>query len=115
MKLGLRRTINWYKFLTKIKTAAQNQYFDDLNNPNFQGVHRFYALVFENVTYRTAHAGYDTPKATITNYNVAIDERNFLDQPVKNDEITYDNIQKITNGQRDDYITDFQLDFRYFK
>ena len=30
-----------------------------------------------------------------------IDERNFCDQPLKNDVITYDNIRKIATGQGD--------------
>ena len=34
-----------------------------------------------------------------------IDGRNFFDQPIKNDEMTYDNIRKIANGQGDDYTT----------
>ena len=43
------------------------------------------------------------------------DGRNFFDQPVKNDLKTYDNIQKITIGQGDDYTTSCLLDYPYFK
>ena len=32
-----------------------------------------------------------------------IDGKNIFDQPVKNDKVTYENIRKITIGQRDDY------------
>ena len=42
-------------------------------------------------------------------------EKNFLDQPVKSDERTYDNIQKIATGQGDDYTTACLLDYTYFK
>ena len=38
-------------------------------------------------------------------YNVMIDGRNLFDQPVKDNLITYDNIQKIATGQGDDYKT----------
>ena len=31
--------------------------------------------------------------------------RNFFDQPIKNDQITYDNIRKIATGQGDDCTT----------
>ena len=31
-----------------------------------------------------------------------IDRKNFFDQPVKNENITYENITKIATGQRDD-------------
>ena len=34
---------------------------------------------------------------------------------MKNDNITYDNIRKIKNGQGDDYITGCQLDHPHFK
>ena len=44
-----------------------------------------------------------------------IDGKNFLDQPVKNDKVTYENIIKITIGQGDDYTTGCLLDYTYFK
>ena len=43
-----------------------------------------------------------------------IDGRNFLEHPVKNNLITYDNIRKIATGQRDDYTTGCLLDYNYF-
>ena len=42
-----------------------------------------------------------------------IDGKNFFDQPIKDNKVTYENIRKITTGQRDDYATG--LDFIYFK
>ena len=30
-------------------------------------------------------------------------EKNFFDQPVKNDKVTYENIRKVATGQEDDY------------
>ena len=44
-----------------------------------------------------------------------IDGKNFFDQPVKNDKVTYENIRKITTGQGDDYTTGCLLDYIYFK
>ena len=44
-----------------------------------------------------------------------IDGKNFFDQPVKNDKVTYENIRKITTGQGDDYTTGCLLDHSYFK
>ena len=44
-----------------------------------------------------------------------IDEKNFFDQPIKNDKITYENIRKIATGQGDDYTTASLLDYGYFK
>ena len=44
-----------------------------------------------------------------------IDVQNVFDQPVRNDLITYDSIQKIAAGQGDDYTTGCLLDYNYFK
>ena len=44
-----------------------------------------------------------------------IDGRNFFDQPVRKDLITYGNIQKITSGQGDNYTTGCILDYSYFE
>ena len=38
-----------------------------------------------------------------------------IDQPVKNNLITYDKIRKIAIGEGNDYITDCLLDYLYFK
>ena len=40
-----------------------------------------------------------------------IDGKNFFDKPIKNDQISYDNIRKITAGQGDDYTTGYLLDY----
>ena len=44
-----------------------------------------------------------------------IDGKNFFDQPVKNDLITYENIQKIATRQGDDYTTGGLLGYSYSK
>ena len=44
-----------------------------------------------------------------------IDGKNFFDQPVKNNKVTYENIRKIATGQGDDYATGCLLDYIYFK
>ena len=44
-----------------------------------------------------------------------IDGKNFLDQPVKNDIRTYDNIRKISTRKGDDYTPRCLLDYNYFK
>ena len=43
-----------------------------------------------------------------------IDRKDFLDQPVKRDVRTYDNIQKIATGPGDDCTTGCILDYNYF-
>ena len=44
-----------------------------------------------------------------------IDGKNFFDQPIKNDKVTYENIRKIATGQGDDYTTGRLLDYTYLK
>ena len=44
-----------------------------------------------------------------------IDGKNFFDQPVENNKVTYENIRKIATGQGDDYTTGCLLDYIYFK
>ena len=51
----------------------------------------------------------------IKDYNVMIDGKNFFDQPIKNNKVTYENIRKIATGQGDDYTTGCLLDYTYFK
>ena len=43
------------------------------------------------------------------------DGKNFFDQPIKDDKVTYENIRKITTGQEDDYTNGCLLDYIYFK
>ena len=43
------------------------------------------------------------------------DGRSIFNQLVKNEEKTYDNIRKITNGQGDGYLTGCLLNYPYFK
>ena len=45
------------------------------------------------------------PNVEIKDCNVTIDEKNFFDQLVKNNEVTYERIGKISTVQRDDYTT----------
>ena len=44
-----------------------------------------------------------------------IDGQNFFNQPIRNNLITYDSIQKIETVQRNDYTTGCLLDYIYFK
>ena len=44
-----------------------------------------------------------------------IDEKNFFDQPVKNDKVTYENIREIATVQGDDYTMGCLLNYIFFK
>ena len=42
-------------------------------------------------------------------------EKNFINQSIKNNKITYENISKIATGQGDAYTTGCLLDYTYFR
>ena len=90
IKSGFKRTINWNKYQSSIKTNAQNRYLNHLVDPSFQGVNRFFVL-----SDRISHLAYYLPKVEIKDYNVMIDGKNFFDQPINNNFKTYENIRKI--------------------
>ena len=105
LKSGFKRTINWNKHESNIKTFTQNRYLNHLINPNFQGVNRLFVLSFENENDRTSHSTYYLPKIEIKDYNVMIDGKNLFHQPIDNMTKTYENIRSIATGQGDDYTT----------
>ena len=115
LKSGFKSTINWNKYESKVPVQAPNPYLDFLINPSFQGVNRLFVLSLENNEARTVDTKYYLPIVEIKDYNAMINGRNFFDQPVRNNLITYDNIRKIAIGQGDDYITGCLLDYNYFK
>ena len=62
---------------------------------------------------RTSYTRSYLPLVEVRYYNVVIDRRNFFNKPVKNN-LTYDNIQKITIGHQDDDKSGCLLDYNYF-
>ena len=65
LKNKFKRTINWNKYESSIKTFAQNRYLNHLINPSFQGVNRLFVLSFENEDQRKSHSAYYLPKVEI--------------------------------------------------
>ena len=49
------------------------------------------------------------------NYNVMINGENLLDQSIKENKVTYENIRKIATGRGNDYSTGCLLDYPYYK
>ena len=106
------------EYLAKPELLAQNANLNYLIEPSFQGVNRLFVLAFEhNIDndWKASNRRYYIPNIEIKDYNVMLDGKNFFDQPVKNDKVTYENIRKITIGQRDDYTTGCLLDYTYSK
>ena len=114
LKSGFKRTISWNKDLPKPELLPQNPNLNHLIEPSFQGVNRLFVLAFEDDAERISNKRYYLPNVEIKDYNVMIDGKNFFDQPVKNNKVTYENIRKIAMGQ-DDYTTGCLFDYIYFK
>ena len=112
LKNCFKRTIASNKYLAKPELLAQNA---NLIEPSFQAINRLFVLAFENDVKRPSNKRDYIPNVEIKDYNVMIDGKNFFDQPVKNDKVTYENIRKIATGQGDDYTTGCLLDNTYFK
>ena len=111
----MKRTINWNKYESNIKTFAQNRYLKHLINPIFQWVIRLFVLSFENEDDRTSHSAYYFPKVEIKDYNVMIGGKKSFDQPINIMIKTCKNIGKTATRQGDDYASGCFLDYSYFK
>ena len=115
LKSGFKRAISWNKYLAKPELLPQNANLNHLTEPSFQGVNRLFVLEFENDEQRTSNERYYIPNVEIKDDNVIIDGKNFFDQPIKDNKVTYENITKISTGQREDYTAGCLLDYTYFK
>ena len=94
---------------------AQNQNLNHLIDPGFQGVNRLFTLAFENDAQRTTNKRYYLTNVELKDYNVHDSWKKKINQRVKNNKITYENIRKVVTGQRDDYTAGCFLDYIYFK
>ena len=72
----------------------RNANSNHLFQPSFQRINRLFVLVFENDAQRTTNKSHYIPNVKIKDYNVMTDGKNFFDQPVKSDNVTYGNIGK---------------------
>ena len=115
LKSGFKSTINLNKYTSKQELLGKNIQLNHLVEPSFQRINKLSVLSFENDAQRISNKRYCLPNVEIKDYNVRIDGRNFFDQPVKNDKITYENLRKIATGQGDDYTTGCLLNYHYFK
>ena len=89
IKSCFKRTISWNRYLSKPELLAQNANLLHLIEPNFQGINRLFVLAFENDAQRASNRRYYFPNVEIKDYSVVIDGKNFFDQPVKNDKVTW--------------------------
>ena len=95
LKSGFKRVINWNKYLSKPELLAQNPNLNHLVEPSFQGINRLFVLAFENDDDRTSDDQYYLPTVKIKDYNIMINRENFFDQPIKNNKLTYEKLEKL--------------------
>ena len=108
LKLGFTRIICCNKYQWKVSMQAQNQCINCLIDP----LVCWYHLKIKQIEEDT---GYYPPTLEIKDYNIIIYGKNVLDQVVRNDIRTYENIRKIALGQGDDYTTVCLLEYPCFK
>ena len=113
LRSGFKRVINWNNYLSEPDLLRKNPNLNHLVEPSFQGVNRLFVLALENDTQGASVKGYYLPNVEIKDCNIMINGD--FDQLVKNNKVTYENIRKIANGQRDDYTAGCLLDYLYFK
>ena len=77
-------------------------------------MNRLFVVSFKDTNGKTSYKRYYLSLVEIKDDNVVSNRRNFFDQAIKNNLITYDNIRKIAIGQGDDYTTGCLLDYNYF-
>ena len=114
LKSGLKKIINWNKYLSKPELLGQNPNLNHLVEPSFQGINRLFVLAFENDDDRISDDEYYLPTVEIKDCNIVINGENVFDQSIKNNKTTYENIRKIATSQGDDYTTGCLLDYSYF-
>ena len=72
LKSGFKRVINCNKYLSKPELLERNPNLNNLVEPSFQVVNRFFVLAFENDDQRTSHSGYYLPNLEIKDYNLNV-------------------------------------------
>ena len=87
LKSGLKRVINWNKYLSKPELLTPNPNLNYLVEPSFQGINRIFVLAYENDAQRTNTIRYYLPTAEVKNYNFMINGENFFDQPINSSEV----------------------------
>ena len=114
LKSGFKRAISWNRYLSKPELLAQTPNLNHLVGPSFQGVKKLFVLTFEDDAQRPSNKRYYLPNVEMKDYNVMIHGKK-LNQPVKANKVTNENIRKIATGQGNDYTTSSLLDYIYSK
>ena len=88
LKSGVKKVINWNKYLSKPEVLRRNPDLNYLVEPSFQGLNRLFILAYKNDTQRTSARGYYLSNVEIKDYNIMINGESFFDRPMKNNKVT---------------------------
>ena len=91
---------------------AKTNNLNYLINSTFKKVNRLFVLSFENAEDRTSFSKFCIPKLEIKGFNVLVNGKSFLDEPVKKKEQAYKEIVQLSKNNG--YITGNLLDYEYF-
>ena len=88
LKTGFKRTITWNKHRSEMSNQNKNNSLNHLIDPTFTNVNRLFVLSFKNESenendVRTSFKKYYVPKVEVKDFIVLIDEKPFLDIPIK--------------------------------
>ena len=83
LKSGFKRTKSWNRYLTTPELLAQNANLNNSIDSSCQGVNKLFVLAFENDAKRISNKRYYISNVKVKDYNVMIDGKNVLNQPVK--------------------------------
>ena len=111
LKKVFKISFPWKKYRSEISNQTASNNLNYLIDPTFTNVSRLFGLAFENEEDRTSFSEYHVPKVEIKDYNILNDQKPFFEIPVKNKEVTYEAIIKMSE---DNYTTGNLLDFDYF-
>ena len=95
IKQGFKRAISWNKYRSEMTIQTKNNNLDYLIDPTFRSINKLFALSFKNGNndpMRDAFDQYYMLLVEIKDFNTLIDNKPFLDQPVKHKQETYEKI-----------------------
>ena len=103
---GFKRTISWNKYRSEITAKRKNNNLDYLIDPTFRNINRWFVFSF-------SFDKHYMPLAEIKYFNALIDNKSFLDQPVKNKQEAYEKLVEMSRNNN--YTTENLLDFCLIK
>ena len=114
IKQILKRTKSWNNYRSEIATQTKNNNLDYLTDPTFRNINRLFVIPFRNGSNypaRDSFNKYYMPFIEIKDFNALIDDKPFIDQPVKKQQQVYEKLLEMSRN--DDYTTGNLLHYLY--